>query len=442
MNRGASGLPLILLMLWLALTATPRIPILWDQLDPLFFLWADGDWMLVDSCYYLLTAIACLDLARRWINPGDWPWAVIMGWGGFAIWSFASCFWSPFPRFSLHEWAHDNLLTLAAFALGYAAIASRALRRRDFAFASIVMPIYLVIGYVFLFREKHWIAFDVGLTSTWLAYLFPMLFWWFWREADNDDPKRLFLPAFTLIACQAIAFFAFPQRMVVLALFVIVCLILLAMYRYELIPRKTFAWRAGNALLLGYLVLSYLLISRGRPASYLAGEVGGDSYLQVFVKSERYEIFRYWFDVGAEHVWTGVGLGWQVPALVYNHRYLADTPLNSVLFSHGHNVLINTWLQLGIVGVVLLVAWYSTVVRIAARQLVSGSALAKGMSLALLGLVAVFLLRNLSDDGHREGNPVLLWGLIGGSLGYLRLLQSADRKNFPEGGRGNGSHQV
>lgn len=442
MNRGAPGLPLILLLLWLVLTATPRIPIFWDHIDPLFFLLADGDWMVVDCGYYLLTAIACLDLARRWIGPGEWPWPVVTGWVAFAAWSLASCFWSPFPRFSFHEWAHDNLLSMAAFALGYAAIATKALRPRDFAIATIVMPIYLVVGYVFLFRQMYWIAFDVGLTSTWLAYLFPMLYWWFWRESENGDFKRLFLPALALVACQGIALFAFPQRMVMLALLVIVGLTLLAMRRYALIPPKPWAWMAGNALLLGHFVLSYFLISRDRPASYVVGDVGGDSYLQVFAKSERYEIFRYWFEVGAEHTWTGVGLGWQVPALVYNHRHLTDTPLNSTMFSHGHNVLINTWLQLGIVGVALLIVWLSTVIWIALRQLSSESPLAKGMSLALLGLVAVFLLRNLSDDGNREGNPMLLWGMVGGGLGYLKALQVGRQNHFSDGGMRDGTHQV
>ena len=39
--------------------------------------------------------------------------------------------------------------------------------------------------------------------------------------------------------------------------------------------------------------------------------------------------------------------------------------------------------------------------------------------MCFIALFAVLLLRNLSDDGMREGNPLFFWLLLGGCLGYI-----------------------
>lgn len=411
------------------ITLTPRIPILWDIFDPWLFLVFDGNWKRVDIFYYSVVAIALLQLARRTLPLGDWPWPVILGGGPFAVWTLLSCSWSRFPEFSLHEWFRGNLLPLAALAIGFACIRTAAVSRRVIEAGGLIICFYLPAGYLVLSGMLHVIGFDVVVTSTWLAYCFPLLVWQVADGCDEVTPKATYLPMLILLYCQALVLMLFPQRMYMLALFAVLLATLLAYFLSAVNPREKRFWYSYTIVIMVFLVAAYYSISLIRPISYLDASIGmeGSSY-KVFFYSERYQIFKYWLIHGVEHLWAGVGLGWQLPAMEYNHRFLEDTAVNDLTYSHGHNYLINIWLQTGLIGLLAFAGWLLVVLRHAMKDYGALTVRGKRMVICLLGLVAVMLLRNMSDDGMREGNPVFFWLLVGGALGYIERLRMSSRR--------------
>ncbi|HMV20749.1 MAG TPA: hypothetical protein PKL28_06880 [Rhodocyclaceae bacterium] len=415
-DRRLATLTLLLIVL---ITVTPRIPVLWDILDPIFFLLFDGEWKYVDIFYYSLVVLGLLDLARRLLDPRHWPWFAIASSVPVIGWALASCLWSRFPTFSLHEWFRWYLLPVAGLVFGYACFRVQVVTGRALRVAVILLPAYLLFGQYVLHHEFRLIGFDTVVTSTWMALAFPILFWWFAQSVDAGE-RYSWVPMLALCAWQVVPFALFPQRMYMLAIIAVTVMLVAGFGALRLTPRRSRDWFASCALLAILLVAAYYSISLTRPISYIAGDFGDTGgYYKVFARTERYEIFKYWLERGQEHFWAGVGLGWQLPAIEYNRRFLEYSTQNESLYSHGHNYLINVWLQTGIVGVGALAFWGAGLVRHAGRGFADATPAVKRMFMCFIALFAVLLLRNLSDDGMREGNPLFFWLLLGGCLGYI-----------------------
>lgn len=125
-------------------------------------------------------------------------------------------------------------------------------------------------------------------------------------------------------------------------------------------------------------------------------------------------IWNYYARLALLHPWVGVGFGRTVPGLTY--RTQDDTQLASIeanAYAHAHNLLLNWWLQTGVVGMALLLALLGTIVLRMGRSMgAAGTSVRAGAS-TVVALVITMLLRNMTDDFLIFGMATMFWVLVG-----------------------------
>jgi O-antigen ligase len=159
---------------------------------------------------------------------------------------------------------------------------------------------------------------------------------------------------------------------------------------------------------------------------YLHKPMHGDSAAIELVENDtRPVIWRYYFARGLEHPWIGMGFGRTVPGIGWHTESdsrLAEIEPNAYI--HAHNVLLNWWLQLGVVGLLLLIALIASLA-VTARALdraAGRSTRAQRLDHALLALLLATTARNLTDDFLVYGMATVFAILVAALLGELSRL--------------------
>lgn len=179
---------------------------------------------------------------------------------------------------------------------------------------------------------------------------------------------------------------------------------------------------AGAIVAIGALAAVLEWGARERLA-YLHRPMTGDSAAVELVATDpRPTIWRYYLSHGLAHPWIGFGFGRTVPGIALQterDRTLAAVDANAYI--HAHNVVVNWWLQLGLVGLALVVASVLAIVR-AARLLVQHSSDrvdARRLDHALLAVLVAVFARNLTDDFLVYGMATATAVVVGALLGAL-----------------------
>ena len=168
--------------------------------------------------------------------------------------------------------------------------------------------------------------------------------------------------------------------------------------------------------------------ARERLAYLHAPSNRGSATMALIEHDTRPAIWRYYIVRGLQHPWIGLGFGRTVPGIGWqtaSDRALARIEPNAYI--HAHNILINWWLELGLVGLVLLGSvGVSLVVRSRAWLRTAGDTAEAGrIRNALLTTMMAGLARDLTDDFLVYGMAIAFVVILASLLGALARRASA-----------------
>jgi O-antigen ligase len=295
----------------------------------------------------------------------------------YFAWAALSLLWAAFPEISWQAVRDDILIPCLALIASFHVFRTYAQAVRIEVLLAGVWSVFLAgsaLSYVYF--GSPWLdkMFDsVGYYSTYLFMLAGM------SLPFLRTKSRLFfyplLVGLLFMTHQRVAWVVFP-------VVVIADLTLHARHRFS---------RSGLllalALVLGFSFVMMKTELAGRPANALNPEVKANGVIEHLAKNERLGPWQAWFSRGMESPVIGAGFGRDNVKAHFSHgAEWSERQLN-----HGHNVLLNNFLQLGLLGVTLFIAAYSQLLHFLFRQ-------RRALATAGALIVIFFLLRNMFDD--------------------------------------------
>lgn len=318
--------------------------------------------------------------------------------GLYVGFSAVSLVWAATPAVSLQEIRGDLIIPCLAL-LGSFAMARLLSHEGATKFLLAGLWVTFLAGslWAYLNFGEHWIElfFDsVGYYSTYLFLLsglslpFMTLRW-----------RAVFYPLLVLLlflTSQRVAWVLFPA---------ICCADLLLVMQKQHFR----AWMAlPMVVVLGFSYFMLKQLVDSKPTNVFRPEVEAHGTFERLVKNERLAAWQAWLLQAEKRPLIGHGFG--------RHNVKADVSADGQWpernLEHGHNVLLNNFLQLGLVGVVLYLAAQFQLLRFLIRF---RSDLAKAAALVII----FFFLRNLFDDFSLKRLLVVYGLILGWCLGNL-----------------------
>jgi O-antigen ligase len=135
-----------------------------------------------------------------------------------------------------------------------------------------------------------------------------------------------------------------------------------------------------------------------------------DRLQELVATDPRPRIWSTWTQRALERPWLGVGFGKQLPRIYHQPRHPGDPVLADIQMGmHAHNLFLNTVLQTGIVGLLLLLWLLGTLfTRFYRVRLESPIPAWAGIA-----LLAAMLVKNFTDDFMRDAVAMYFWSLAG-----------------------------
>lgn len=342
--------------------------------------------------------------------PPIW-WAFLL----WAAWAALSLTWSIEPDRSLKEFKNEVFYVSLAFLACYiGAQAPQALRIFSSVFAA-ALGLLCAMAVVDYFRAVHltaaaWAGGPGNLSSA-LSIAMPLVLaaaWYAWRQAS----PRALIGALALTGLILAAGYTTLNRTIWAAFGI--QLVLLAGFLMLRRPKpkvgERFMTACVTSLLLAAFAVSAIHVQEKRDIGDVAA-VAGDPRLKI------------WPEVSArimEAPLTGYGFG----RGLLRESLTRKTGGNDQW--HSHNLFLDTALQSGIPGLVLFLILIACIVKQGLSNAISGlrsgdDARAFAYGLALTGVVAGMVVRNLTDVLLVRQNSLLFWSVTGLLLGSLAL---------------------
>jgi len=427
------------------------------RFQPDWFLWIGAPVILFVVAFAHMTAlenialgfigIGTLTLAATRKAPSPLHWPLLAPAGLWAAWTFASVSWSAYPSESMHAWLDEVLYPLVTF-YAFWLLGARTARPERFVVAHWLGCVLVAVISVVYWGQLQPPTADtfmlhyynrVGHTSTIALFaiaLFTGMMLGKWRVIGVTG---VLLSVFIGVATL--------NRFFGLAAFVTLLIALYPLYRRHM------ALAAVVLLILAVTVVGALeFSSRSRlplhPTALPAHGVTieGDrvpvpSFLpgiaDTLAADTRPRLWAFYGKAGERHSWTGIGFGKPLPGEVYAKemppRLLAAEPQ---ALTHAHNLFLNTWLQTGVVGVVLEVLLFAALVVRFWRLRRELPWLAAGGIALVGGMIA----KNSTDDFMWQTTALAFWCFAGLMLGRGERLTR--RLPPPRAGAPDGSAQA
>ncbi|MDC7691937.1 O-antigen ligase family protein [Vogesella indigofera] len=319
---------------------------------------------------------------------------VIACWALFAL---SSMMWSPYPQYVLDSWVSAFLipvLSLMAFFLLASKLSQEFLIRFFYLVVVIFSTLSIVAFFVFDGRVGHYSMFfgTVGYYSSYILIAFVCLVPFLTKQTRVPY-------YFLLLLC----FFFSTQRIVwVLFPFIFVTDFIFVNKKLDV----KFVFLFAVVVFLSYLFLKYYQDSR--PANAFVSHEKPKNIIAYLLANERLYLWGEWFRRGMENWFVGAGFGRKASLYYFSHGgYWPRQNLN-----HAHNMFLSTFVQLGLVGLVLQVASY--------WQLISGVVKKNSkFSFACIVLVLIFAMRHLTDDPEHKRVLMFYCGFVGVLMGAM-----------------------
>jgi O-antigen ligase len=357
----------------------------------------------------LITALLIRE--RRMPPSPAWPMAAWIALGT------ASALWSADPAATLHGVLYDMLLPAAVFLAAWRVAANdRAFDRARWAAALGMLCLAAMVAWVLatgrpastflpddagLSRIYYWPG--VGVASTFAALIAPFAFF----ALVSSRRAERYAGVIVLAAVIAVAMVSqnrivWPSILLSGAAFIAWLWPVLAAA-----PRRISAGVLCVAAVAAWGAFDYA--SRERQL-----ELGGDLRLQAW---------REWSGIALEKPLLGHGLGRSLLRAEGERGVSQELRQRSPLYlSHGHNLLLDVAVQLGVLGLAIYLALLGALLREYWRL---GGAGARGR-LRLLGasgfsLLVAMIAKNSTDDFMDQAAAIAFWGYAGVLLGRLEL---------------------
>jgi O-antigen ligase len=371
-------------------------------------------------------------ISREQPSPAQWPLVIpISLWGA---WSLVSVAWSPFPDESVRSWLDEVLYPLVSF-IAFWLIGRQLARPERFVLVNWIACALLAITSI-----VHWGQLQPPTADTFLLH--------YYNRVGHTSTLVIFaMSLFTGLTMQGrwriigitgllLCFFvglASLNRFFWPAAGVAIVIALFPMYRRHLLLAAMVISLTGIAAV-GTLELSTRM-RNGHPIP-ASGEVVylGQEKMQVpnFVAGivatvsgdTRPRLWNFYLNAGRAHTWTGVGFGKPLPGRVYKAGIPAQfLSVEPQALTHAHNIVLNTWLETGLIGVVFEVAlWVALVARFYRLRHAT-----PWISAAGVALVVGMLVKNSTDDLMWQTTALAFWSFAGLLLGRgERLCASLD----------------
>lgn len=164
------------------------------------------------------------------------------------------------------------------------------------------------------------------------------------------------------------------------------------------------------------LAATVLILAAAAFAATLENRAGrtNDAVVNTVVDDPRFPIWDYAAAKIASHPLTGGGFGRGVYAKEFTEHFQRPD------FWHGHNLVLNYGLQMGIGGIAVLVILFGAIAREFWLLYRSADAMANLIGLAGIAMLIGFVAKNMTDDFFVRQNSLMFWSIVGLSLGYGR----------------------
>ena len=360
----------------------------------------------------------------------DWSWTIpvprYIGYsaGLWALALFGCALWASDRWHQVGMWKSEVLTPLLALFVFYALTKNQTDARR--------WLLALLLGLIGLSAMVTLNVFDpvdvvtmpafggIGPYSTWLITLCPLLpLAWNLNLAKPRITRSLTIVAMALILISA---FLTTNRAIwicfalMLAMFAWLLFMLADQDRRKL-GKLAALVIVGGALFAALFFAATELRFKGKPP----GEGGT---IEMVTHDNRGVIWREAVALIAEKPFTGYGVGRDVLEKTMSARF--TEPLDKALFIQGHNIVLNQFLQIGVLGAVLILAVFFSLIHAFAGML-RGTAVMRIAGLCGLLLVTGVFVRNMVDDFFIRQNAILFWAIVGMLLGLgSRRIESQD----------------
>jgi O-antigen ligase len=378
--------------------------------------------------------------AARGSRPLSWffSWPLALPIAAWAAWTLISIAWSFAPAVSLHAWFDEVLYPLIAF-WAFWMLGMKSARPERFVLVTWLACAVLVATSVIYWGRLqpptadtlllHYYA-RVGHTST-LAIFALTLFAGMlctrprWRAVGAlgiamclfiglATLNRFFWPAVAVTLL--IALYPLYRRHLVLAAVSIVIVAVAGLGTLELSSRlRIGAVGAQEPRAALYLDGHAIYLPRVLPG--IDDTMAGDT---------RPRLWSFYASVSKSHEWLGIGFGKPLPGLAYR-SVMPDALLKfePVALTHAHNLFLNTYLQTGVIGLVLqIVLFVSMIGRFWQLRRVNLALCAAGIAL-VIGMIT----KNITDDFMWQTTMLAFWSFAGLMLGCGERQRDAGMKS-------------
>jgi len=341
------------------------------------------------------------------------PRGVFIAFLAWSILAVASLAWSVQPRYTLGELRAELLYGAGTLAVFFIAACEAPERWRVWSRALLAGAAAIALWFVVV-EHLPWDLADKTLVeqrgpwSTHLVLLLPVLLALSW-PAPWGEGRAAWVHAIALAAFLAAAW-ATGNRVMWLALAVQLGVVI------ALARRSPLALKPGTARALAVVaVLATVLAFAASLLEHNERFFGPDAPLATsFERDLRPRIWSAAIEQVKQAPWLGHGYGREIVSGAFSPL----TPPKYPELRHAHNVFLDATIELGVAGLVALVALLVAL----AREHRACLARADTAPLGVIGLVllAGFVVKCLTDDFMYRHNALVFWALNGALLGLAR----------------------
>lgn len=318
----------------------------------------------------------------------------------YFLFAVASLAWAEFPRMVFQELRGNILIPCIAFAALFH-LCRRYGERDQFPYLVVAAWLTFLAGSLaaWLVYRERWmdeIFNGVGYYSTYLFMLAAVSL-----PFIGSKGRALLYPTVALllwVTQQRVAWVVFP----------VIGLADLMLYGSKRLG-------LARALLAAVVVAGFSfgmmkLVVSGKPADAFHPEDKASGVVQHLAKNERFTAWKQWIDRGMESPLIGSGFGRDNVKAHFAH----GETWNEQWLHHGHNIFLNNFLQLGLLGLALFVAANYQLLRYCVTHW-------QPFSTAAFLLVVFFLLRNQFDDFGFKRLLIVYAMLLGACISCVAL---------------------
>lgn len=341
----------------------------------------------------------------------------LAAWSG---WSAASLLWSVHPAFSAAELGTEVGWGLCTVFIFYVAARSgfalRTLVLTAVGIAVVLCVLAIAVAYrdgiTDLDRALSRAHGGAGAFSTYLVLVAPFLVLLLARRPTGFGTRWPVLAGVAIaFALMLMAARITENRMFWVALaagFVVTALLAAWRWRARL-RRAPWRWVAVLALLLAVLTVLFVDAVGHRARTDFAPNA---AVARTFTDDPRIALWQHTFRRIGERPWLGFGYGKSIL------REELRGELGDPMLAHAHNMFVSQWLQTGAIGVLTLVSLLGALSWQYWRFLRVNDATLAMLGLVGLGLLASFLVKNLTDDFLVRPNSKEFWAFNAMLIGW------------------------